>query len=56
MTRSFRSRVRNALVLGLCALAGGCSFLADEFSWFDRPAPSSLVVPDAALDGSQPGH
>lgn len=56
MTRSFRSRVRAALVLGLCALAGGCSFIADEISWFDRPAPQALVVPDAAVDGARPGH
>jgi hypothetical protein len=56
MKRSFRSRVRAVLVMGLFGLTGGCSFLADEFSWFDRPAPGALAQPDAAADGTRPGH
>jgi hypothetical protein len=37
-------------VCGLAAL-GGCRFLADEFSWYDRQAPSARAVPDAPVPG-----
>lgn len=39
--------------LGLCACLAttGCRFLADEFTWLDRAAPSALAVPDAPVSG-----
>ncbi|MBX3463866.1 MAG: hypothetical protein KF830_11910 [Planctomycetes bacterium] len=44
---------RAGLVLALLAAAslGGCRFLADEFAWFDRPAPGACRAPDAAVSG-----
>ena len=46
MKRSSRSvRVVRSLCLCLvAALAGGCSFLADEFLRFDRAAPAQAPV------------
>ena len=42
-----------AACLCLCAAAvtGGCRFLADEFTWLDRAAPTSTVAPDAPVSG-----
>ena len=37
------------LLLGLLLPAGGCTFLADEFTMLDRSAPSTQKSPDAAL-------
>lgn len=37
------------LVLGLLLPAGGCTFLADEFTMLDRRAPSTQKAPDAAV-------
>lgn len=37
------------LLLGLLLPAGGCTFLADEFTWLDRSAPSAQKTPDAAV-------
>jgi hypothetical protein len=31
--------VCRVLVLACCLLAGGCSFLADEFGWYDAAPP-----------------
>ncbi len=52
-TRSARSRHGLARLLAVCGLAalGGCRFLADEFSWYDRQAPSARAVPDAPVPG-----
>ena len=55
MKPSFRSRVRALLVFAACGLAGGCSFLADEFTWLDRAAPKLTTAPDAAVPGDRPG-
>lgn len=54
MTRSSPSGRRGrllVLVLPLLASLSGCSFLANEFGWFDRPAPSAQVAPDAPPSG-----
>jgi len=50
-----RADRRARLLAGLCVLAslcaGGCRFLADEFTWLDRRAPGAIAVPDAPLSG-----
>ena len=50
-----RTDRRVRLLAGCCLLAslcaGGCRFLADEFTWLDRRAPGAVAVPDAPLSG-----
>lgn len=48
--RPFRRAVRLA-ALALAALAAGCSFVEDEFTWLDRAAPSTQVPPGAPPSG-----
>lgn len=52
---SSRGRRGRLLVLALPLLASlsGCSFLANEFGWFDRPAPSAQGAPAAPPSGLQ---
>ncbi|MBL9078327.1 MAG: hypothetical protein JNL08_12530 [Planctomycetes bacterium] len=45
----FWRRTALLLVAPLVAALGGCRFLADEFSVYDRQAPAALVRPDAAV-------
>lgn len=45
-----------ALLVALSLPAAGCSFLADEFTWLNRRAPSTLAAPDApqSLEAQRP--
>jgi hypothetical protein len=52
MRPSTRSRLRLLGVAGLLLVLGGCSFLADEFTWVDRAAPGAVVATDRPLDAS----
>jgi hypothetical protein len=38
-------------LLVVASTASSCRFLADEFAWLDRRAPSTLVAPDAPVSG-----
>lgn len=53
MRPSLRSRVLRPFACCLLALAGGCSFIADEFVWIDRAAPSALAPADRGVDATQ---
>lgn len=46
MTHSFRKRTQRLWCV-LLLLAGGCSFLSDEFAWLDRPAAKVEERPSA---------
>jgi hypothetical protein len=47
-----RQRLLASLVLLLVAAsASSCRFLADEFTTYDRRAPSTLAAPDAPVSG-----
>ena len=45
-------RVWRCLCVCALVLAGGCRFLADEFTWLDRAAPGTEVPPDAPVTGA----
>lgn len=57
-SRPLRSRRRavRALLVVLLLPAAGCSFLADELTWLNRRAPSTLAAPDApqSLEAQRP--
>jgi hypothetical protein len=54
MRRSSRRipRCRSLAAGALLLLLSGCSFLASEFGWLDRPAPDALRSPDAPPTGT----
>lgn len=52
MRPSTRSRLRLLGVSGLMLVLGGCSFLADEFTWIDRAAPEATVQGDRPHDAT----
>lgn len=52
MRPSTRSRLRLLGVGCLLSALGGCSFLADEFTWIDRAAPEAVVQGDRPTDGT----
>jgi hypothetical protein len=53
MRPSTRSRLRLLGVGCLLLALGGCSFLADEFTWIDCAAPEAAVAADRPLDASR---
>lgn len=55
-TRAAHAIRRQRLLVGLVLLlvaagTSGCRFLADEFTAYDRRAPSTLQSPDAPVSG-----
>lgn len=52
MRPSTRSRLRLLGVGCLLLALGGCSFLADEFTWIDGAAPGAVVQGDRPLDAT----
>ena len=52
MRPSTRSRLRRFGAGCLLLALGGCSFLADEFTWIDCAAPGATVRGDKPTDGS----
>jgi hypothetical protein len=42
-----RRFVARALLVALVLPAAGCNLLADEFTWLNRRAPSTVAAPDA---------
>lgn len=44
-------RVRTLLLALALAGLGGCSFLADEFTFYDVPPPGAGSEPDRAVSG-----
>lgn len=53
MRRSLRSRLLPPIACCLLALAGGCTFIADEFVWVDRAAPAAVAPVDRGIDATQ---
>jgi len=47
----WRAALVTLLLAGVACAAGGCRFLADEFTWLDRRAPAARTVPDAPVSG-----
>ncbi len=54
--RRSTARALAAVLLATALLCGGCSALADEFSWLDRAAPSTADPPDAPPSGLEARH
>ncbi|MFN7590164.1 MAG: hypothetical protein ACK501_16050 [Planctomycetota bacterium] len=52
MRPSTRSRLRRLAVGCLLLALGGCTFIADEFTWIDRAAPGATVQGDRPTDAS----
>jgi len=51
-TGPLRRRVAACLLLfAVASSAAGCRFLADEFTWLDRRAPTACRAPDAPVSG-----
>ncbi len=44
---------RAVAALLLCVCAGGCRFLADEFTQYDVLPPGSAKAPDAPVPGDE---
>jgi hypothetical protein len=51
-----RAPRRALLVLLVLLPAGGCRFLADEFTWLDRASPAAIEAPDAPVSGGEAAH